>query len=186
MARAFRLTNRVKGNITETLKNWMNCPFESNILNQLWTFIPGFVLWLTWKERNTRIFKNSTSSPLMLWKDINKKLHETIHSKGWSSADLPTSQKEKCILLALNFDVSIVPSFRGNPTMRLDSPSHWDPPPENVFKLNFDGASKGNPGKAGFGGTIRNYQGNINIIFYGNLGFNSNNAVELDGLIAGL
>ena len=156
VAEAFRHTNRVKGNITETLKNWTNYPFESNILNQLWTFIPGFVLWLTWKERNTRIFKNSTS------------------------------QKEKIILLTLNFDVSIVPTFYRNPTMHLDSPSHWDPPPENVFKLNFDGASKGNPGRVVFGGAIRNSQGNITLIFYGNSGFNSNNDAELDGLIAGL
>ena len=34
--------------------------------------------------------------------------------------------------------------------MRVASPIHWDPPPEKVFKLNFDGASKGNPKMAGF------------------------------------
>ena len=164
----------------------MDHPFESNIIKQLWTLIPGFVLWLTWKERNNIIFKNSASTPHVLWQAINKKLHETIHSKGWSSTNLPTSQKEKRILLALNFDVSSVPASCSNPTMCPDSPSHWDPPPENVFKLNFDGASKDNPSKAGFGGTIRNYQGNINLIFYDNSGFNSNNAAELDGLLAGL
>ena len=55
-----------------------------------------------------------------------------------------------------------------------------------MFKLNFDGASKGNLGRAGFGGAIRNNQGNIINLFYGNSGFNSNNAAELDGLIARL
>ena len=67
--------------------------------------------------------------------------------------------------------------------MRPDNPTHWDPSPKNVFKLNFDGASKGNPGRASFGGAIRNSQGNITLIFYGNSGFNSNNAAELNGLI---
>ena len=119
----FRRTNRVKGNITETLKKWTDYPFESNILNQLWNFTPGFVLWSTWKERNSRIFKNTSSSPLVLWKDILKNLHETLYSKGWSSTDLPTSHQERRILRALNFDISIVPAFCSNPTMRSDNPS---------------------------------------------------------------
>jgi hypothetical protein len=28
----------------------------------------------------------------------------------------------------------------------------WDPPPPRFLKINFDGASKGNPGLAGAGG----------------------------------
>ena len=90
------------------------------------------------------------------------------------------------MLKALNFDSSIVPSSFSKPIMRSDNPTHWDPPPENVFKLNFNGASKGNPGIAGFSGVIRNNDGDITHLFYGNSGFNSNNAAELDGLIAGL
>ena len=70
--------------------------------------------------------------------------------------------------------------------MRPDNPTHWDPSPKNVFKLNFDGSSKGNLSRDGFGGAIRNSQGNITLIFYGNSGFNSNNAAKLDGLIVGL
>ena len=90
------------------------------------------------------------------------------------------------MLKALNFDSSIVPSSFSKPIMRPDGPTHWDPLPENVFKLNFGGVSKGNSGRAGFSGVIRNNHGSITHLFYGNSGFNSNNAVEPDGLIAGL
>jgi len=31
----------------------------------------------------------------------------------------------------------------------------WKPPPHGFLKVNIDGASKGNPGLAGFGGVIR-------------------------------
>ena len=39
---------------------------------------------------------------------------------------------------------------------------------------------------AGFGGVIRDHKGTIIHIFYGNMGINSNNAAELEGIIAGL
>lgn len=35
----------------------------------------------------------------------------------------------------------------------------WFPPTDNWFKLNSDGSSMGNPGRAGGGGIIRNFQG---------------------------
>ena len=37
-----------------------------------------------------------------------------------------------------------------------------DFPPENWFKINFDGASKGNPGTAGCGFVIRNSNDDFN------------------------
>ena len=146
----------------------------------------GFVLWNTWKECNNRIFKDSNSSTQVLWNSITKNLQETIHSKGWSNYDLPTSPCERRILDALNFNSSVVPPSPNKPIMRVASPMHWDPPPKKVFKLNFDGASNGNLGMAGFGGAIRKYKGEIIHLFYGNIGFNSNNATEIEGMIAGL
>jgi ribonuclease HI len=48
--------------------------------------------------------------------------------------------------------------------------------------LNFYGASKGNPGLVGFGGAICNERGEIEWIYAGSLGVESNNAVELFAL----
>ena len=52
--------------------------------------------------------------------------------------------------------------------------------------LNFDGAAKGNPGPAGFGGAVRNHEGQMLGIFWGDLGYSSNNLAELEGLVQGL
>lgn len=71
----------------------------------------------------------------------------------------------------------------GNPS----SNNHrWQPPPKHSLKLNFDGASKGNPGNAGFGGIFRDYKGSPILIFYGNIGWDTNNSAELEGLWQGL
>ena len=70
--------------------------------------------------------------------------------------------------------------------MCIASPLQWDSPPVVVFKMNFDGGSKGNPGKVGFDGVIRDHNGEIIHLFYDNMGLDSNNATELEGMVVGL
>lgn len=38
---------------------------------------------------------------------------------------------------------------------------YWVKPPPGMLKLNVDGASKGNPGRSGGGGGLRDSQGNV-------------------------
>ena len=47
------------------------------------------------------------------------------------------------------------------------------------MKFNIDGASKGNPGTAGYGGVLRDEQGNVLCIFHSHLGKETNNMAEL-------
>ena len=47
------------------------------------------------------------------------------------------------------------------------------------MKFNIDGASKGNPGAAGYSGVIRDDKGNIKVIFHSHLGNATNNMAEL-------
>jgi ribonuclease HI len=60
------------------------------------------------------------------------------------------------------------------------------PLPQGFIKLNFDGASKGNPGLVGLGGVFRNEEGKILKAYARKLGFNNNNAAKLLALEEGL
>ena len=51
-----------------------------------------------------------------------------------------------------------------------------------MIKLNFDGASKGNLGKAGYGGIFGNHEGQPLLSFFGSIGWDMNNSAELEGL----
>ncbi|GLJ45809.1 hypothetical protein SUGI_0963950 [Cryptomeria japonica] len=62
----------------------------------------------------------------------------------------------------------------------------WEVPPPGWMKLNFDGASKGNPGVAGYGAIIRNELGRLIYAVSGEMGIASDNEAELCTLEAGL
>jgi ribonuclease HI len=66
------------------------------------------------------------------------------------------------------------------------APRSGPPPPLDCFKLNFDGASRGNPGPAGFGAVLRDHMGKIIHMIAGFLGENTNNVAELTSLVRGL
>ena len=83
-----------------------------------------------------------------------------------------------------NGGVSI--QYDQNSPLFKPSPDCWNPPPKGFLKLNFDGASKGNPGKVGYGFILRNNKGKMLGYGYGFLGIESGNAGEIEGLIQGL
>lgn len=66
------------------------------------------------------------------------------------------------------------------------APISWKPPDKNRFKLNIDGSTFGNPGKAGAGAIIRDYQGNRVIGFYRHIPCASGVKAELWALKDGL
>jgi len=51
-----------------------------------------------------------------------------------------------------------------------------------MIQLNLDGTSKGNLGKAGYGGGFRHHKGKPLLIFLGSIGWDTNNLAELEGL----
>ena len=62
----------------------------------------------------------------------------------------------------------------------------FQPPPTGFLKLNFDGASKGNPGQAGIGDIFRNFQASAIRICSFPIGFATNNEAELMAIKQGL
>lgn len=59
-------------------------------------------------------------------------------------------------------------------------------PPTRFLKLNFDGASRGNPGSAGIGGFLRDRKGGIQHIYSRALGEGTNNEMEFAAFEQGL
>jgi exonuclease III len=55
-----RTSDRLRDNILATITNWRDQAFQSPLLNRIWQLLPGFILWQTWKERNRRIFRNTS------------------------------------------------------------------------------------------------------------------------------
>jgi hypothetical protein len=91
---------------------------------------------------------------------------------------------ERGILAALNLDPSKTRLFQ-NPLRTLLFSFCWSPSPQGFLKLNFDGASKGNPGEAYYGGLFRDENGLILRTYAGRMGLDNNNA-ELKVLEEGL
>lgn len=62
----------------------------------------------------------------------------------------------------------------------------WIPPPRGKLKLNFDGLAIGNPGLTGFGGIIRDENGQVVLAMCGPLGEEDSTKAELLSLLYGL
>ncbi|XP_057847183.2 uncharacterized protein LOC131056921 [Cryptomeria japonica] len=62
----------------------------------------------------------------------------------------------------------------------------WSPPPCPCFKLQFDGASKGNPGKSGIGVIIFDHSSKIIMAVGKYIGHCTNNMAEFQALSVGL
>lgn len=92
---------------------------------------------------------------------ILKKLKEVVHILGSATTGKPISQREAKILEKL--ELKVLPpqgSMQTNKKTSTDK-SSWQPPSHGFLKFNIEGASKGNLGEDGYGGVLRDEEGNI-------------------------
>eukprot|EP00253_Pinus_taeda_P025694 PITA_25694 len=176
---------RLPDSITKSLRHWQMNPYKSGIHNHLWNILPGLLLWSIWKEMNKRIFKDQCSSVEIIWSKLCVNLKETLLLRSWTTEDLPTLDNDKAIWENWNMQIPHEPHNKVPPKSSNTKKVSWTAPPKLSFKLNFDGASKGNPGIAGFGRIFRNDKGLPLLIYCGNIGWDTNNSTELEGLWQG-
>lgn len=181
-AQRFCRLDRVCGSPQATIRSWHPNPFQNPILNRLWLLFSGFLMWLVWKERNAQIFKGNHSTAEKTWELLSRNIRETILSISWTEEDFQASQREVRILNSwgiLPDQVKFSPCKAPCPS----SPDFWSPPPQGCLKINFDGAAKDNPGPTGYGGVVHDHLGTILWVFWGSIGWDTNNSAELEGAI---
>ena len=156
-----RRTNRIRGDVVQTFQSQEVDPFQCVILNHMWKLIPGFLVQIVWKERNKHIFKRESNGEVDIWNRFKINLLETLLMQPWTNQDLPVIQVE--VVIFNGCELGLMESLLiPNPTrISLSIPDSWRQPLPDLFKLNFDGASKGNPRSVGFGGVIRDQEGNV-------------------------
>lgn len=178
----FQQTDRDRGSITNTLNKWRRSISGNKDPNLAWAFTPRFIIWNVWKERNNRIFKSEKANPHKLYDFILKQIRETDNTTMHNIPENALS-KEELRALKLLESQGITPQGIGkkDTVMNIEK-DFWHPPLKNYLKFNIDGASKGNPRKASFGGVLRNEEGRLILIFHSHLGKAINNMVELMAL----
>jgi len=185
-----RLFNRPGFNtreFNELIFQWHKETFHCKVVQRAWNLISPFILWMVWKERNRRVFQNSTKDPEVIWERIVENMRETILVDKWESDEWKANSEEQEILNKLNLNLEMV-HFKcvANQDMRIQSPEKFTYPREPFVKLNFDGASKGNPSEAGFGGIFRDSNNQVRWIYADWGGQMTNKEAEFWALHQGL
>jgi len=166
---------------------WQNEKFQCRVVRRAWDLMAGFVLWMVWKERNRRIFQNKGKNSEKIWKRVFNLTRETILVERWVVEDWKADPGEDHILKTLNLTYDMVHNKQpARITTSNQSQDRFEYPKGNFVKLNFDGASKGNPGNVGFGGIFRDSQQNTRWIFAEWGGEMTNNEAELWAVHQGL
>lgn len=172
----FGKSNRDPNDIKQTIFHWGNDQFSCSIVRRIWSLAIGFVIWFLWKERNQRIFRDKNNPPGKIWEKIQRAIRETILAENWEEEEWNANPKEKRILARLNIEYNMIyPRKERHQRAQTQSQAQFKYPGENFIKLNFDGASKGNPGLAGFGGIFRDSMGRTRWVYADKGGIMTNN-----------
>ena len=146
------------------------------------------LVWAIWWERNKRIFRKESHPLDNVLNGIERSISEVTNSSlkmikfnpivtHWDSQIV---QKWKQLFIPNGWKIS-------HPLAHfLPQKNIWRPPAYGFWKLNFDGASRGNPGPSGFGACIRNSSGEVVAITVSPLPIDTNNTAEAHALLAGL
>lgn len=135
---------------------------------------------------NQRFFNEKHNSPEGIWKLYHIHLEETLSLTIWEDKDFQGTPKERETLAWWNFKFNKMNVVSYHTCAPNPSPKIWHPPLQHHYKFNLDGASRGNLGEAHIKGVISNHSSEIIRLCKGYIGYESNNAVELENLIQGL
>jgi hypothetical protein len=104
------------------------------------------IIWEIWKERNRRIFRNESRPEEKLKETIISMIRETVQSHNCQTGRVQLTDQDSQILEVFHLKYGCNRSQVRQLSKLQEGERNWKPPPAGSIKLNFDEASKGNPG----------------------------------------
>lgn len=121
------------------------------------------------------------------WKIIKQNIRETILLEDWALEDYKSDKNELGIFKKLDLSSLIIPKIPSKtPRTWINSPTIFTPPPMGFVKLNFYGASKGNPIQTIYRAIFYDWEGRALNLYTSNYGITDNNVAEFLALEMGL
>eukprot|EP00253_Pinus_taeda_P028075 PITA_28075 len=179
-------TDRNRDSIQDSITNWKRKFSRINRVDSIWKCAPGFITWTIWKERNRRIFTEENRNIECAKESILINIKQLVQAKCKVDPNDKPTGKDLRILKKFQLEAFSSCPSRENRAHTSSQLQSWQLSPKACLKLNFDGASRGNPGIAGIGGAIRNHKGDIIHIFCRSLGECTNNEAEFAAMEQGL
>ncbi|KAL0444852.1 UNVERIFIED_CONTAM: putative ribonuclease H protein [Sesamum latifolium] len=139
--------------------------------------IPLLILWNIWNLRNDSKYEGVVFKASIIIRKTMTYLHN-LHKSGIMKTDHAQGD-----LFAMNsLHIHLQPKAQRQKAIIV----HWRKPQEGWYKMNTDGASKGNPGISGAGGILRDQLGRVIFAFQEPLGNITNTQAELQAIHRGL
>lgn len=146
--------------IKSLFQSWPLLLKESN-LSQIMEVSPSCLVWEIWKERNCILFEGKARRQELVLNSIESTIVDTVNCKIAFSLEQPKVFSSWDESIRKNWQgIKIPPSF-GQKKNNSRKDATWTPPKPSWLKLNFDGASRGNPSPSGIGYVIRDHSGVI-------------------------
>jgi len=134
--RQFARVNLGKHDSEACYRNWFLQNLATTGQDKTWSTSFLIILWYLWQWRNGLCFDNEYIIPHDRFGFLRTKCQEIVRTicTDLREGDVGVSERQEVVI-------------------------QWMPPPPGWILLNTDGASKGNPGKAGGGGVLRDDKG---------------------------
>lgn len=148
------------GMVDRIMANQLGVPAQSSFFKKIWATIFFIILLSLWKERNHRIFTNSSSSIKDLKDLVLLRLGWWISgwNEGFPHSPMDIVRNPAC--LQWNYKPSL--GLTSLPSPKEES---WSPPPSHTIKWNVDASMNPLTSRAAIGGVLRNHSGNFMCLF---------------------
>lgn len=74
------------------VEGWNFFPYSHNIICDLWDQIPPFLAWGLWKERNNKVFRETTRTSKELCLIVKRQIQENMESCKYKQAKKQPTQ----------------------------------------------------------------------------------------------